>query len=259
MKISLLQYNPLWENKSANKEKILQIIKSISDDSNLLILPEMTLTGFSMATADLAEPLDGESFDFFSELAVSLKIDLISGLIERNADGYYNTLIHINKLGELKSVYRKIHPFSFSEENKHFTSGEYPVITEINGFSVGLSICYDLRFAELFRYYGSNKVDLIINIANWPIPRIEHWNTLLKSRAIENLCYMAGVNRTGSDPKGKYNGFSSVYNPLGESLVFLEESEGIIETEIFTENVNEVRTKFPFLSDMKPKEFWSKF
>jgi omega-amidase len=259
MKIALLQYNPLWEDKSANQNKILKMIDAVSGDSDLLILPEMTLTGFSMATDELAEPQNGETFIFFSNLAKSLNINLVAGLIEQNRNTFYNSLLHIDRLGKLKSVYRKIHPFSFSDENKHYNSGEKPIITEIEGYSVGLSICYDLRFSELYRFYGRKKVDLIINIANWPVPRIEHWNTLLKSRAIENLCYVAGVNRTGNDPKGKYNGFSSVYNPLGEKLIHLEENEGVIEVEISHEEVNEARSKFPFLSDMKSQEFWSKF
>ena len=141
---------------------------------------------------------------------------MFAGIIEKDGKNYFNTLVHLDPNGKLKTKYRKIHPFSYSTENKYYKAGKSPVITKISGMKIGLSICYDLRFPELFRFYAKAKVDLIINIANWPDTRIEHWRTLLKARAIENQCYVAGVNRVGDDPKLHYNGYSSVFDPMGK-------------------------------------------
>jgi len=125
------------------------------------------------------------------------------------------------------------------------------VITEIEDWKIGLSICYDLRFPELFRIYAKERVDMIVNIANWPIPRIEHWRTLLKARAIENQCFVVGVNRIGNDPNANYNGYSSVFNPMGNEIITLPDKEDVISTTLKKEDVEEVRSKLPFLKDIR--------
>lgn len=251
MKIGLLQYSPVWEDKKANKEKITSLLKEEKNDVDLLIFPEMTLTGFTMRPETYAEEIEGESFAYFSSLAEKFECDIIGGIIEHSSGKYFNTLIHIEKNGKLKNHYHKIHPFSFSDEDKHFSAGDKPVITEINGWKTGLSICYDLRFPELYRFYAKEKIHLIIIIANWPDTRIEHWCTLLKARAIENQCYVAGVNRVGKDPKLNYTGFSCVYDPMGKEIVAVENEERLIATEINKSEVEKVRSKLPFLEDMK--------
>jgi omega-amidase len=250
MKITLLQYNPVWEDKENNKGKILSLLKKLNRN-DVLIFPEMTLTGFSMNAEKLYEDREGNSFRFFSELSKKHSTDIIAGIIEKENENYYNTLLHINSSGELVNFYRKIHPFSYSEENKYYKGGEKPVITKIGDRKIGLSICYDLRFPELYRFYAKEKVDLIVNIANWPIARVDHWRTLLKARAIENQCYTAGVNRVGNDPKLSYNGFSSVFDPMGVELLSIENNEGIFSVEIDLNKVQEVRSKLPFLNDIK--------
>lgn len=250
MKIGLVQYNPSWEMKEENKGKIRNLLSSAEKNYSLMIFPEMTLTGFTMNAAGLSEEINGESFNFFSEIALNFSSHVIAGIIEKSNNNFYNSLIHIDPSGALINTYRKIHPFSYSDEDKNYTKGKEPVITSINEFSTGLSICYDLRFPELFRFYGKKKVELILVIANWPVPRIEHWWALLKARAIENLCYVAGVNRVGSDPKSVYSGFSSVYDPMGNELITSENMEEIITAEIYIDVVNEVRNKLPFLNDI---------
>ncbi len=249
MKIGLLQYSPIWESKEENKKKILQLLES-EIDVDLLIFPEMTLTGFTMKSDKFAESLQGESFAYFASIAEKFKCDVIAGIIEHSSGKYFNTLIHIEKSGKLKNHYHKIHPFSFSDEDKHFSASDKPVITEINGWKTGLSICYDLRFPELYRFYAKEKIHLIIIIANWPDTRIEHWRTLLKARAIENQCYVAGVNRVGKDPKLNYTGFSCVYDPMGKEIVAVEHEERLIVAEIHKSEVEDVRDKLPFLDDI---------
>jgi omega-amidase len=249
MRIELVQYNPNWEEKTLNQEKIESLMNSVTD-CDLIIFPEMTLTGFSMNPEKLAEEKEGKSLNFFSELAKKHSANIFAGIIEKDNQKYFNSLLHINTAGEIVRSYRKIHPFSYSEEDKHYTAGEIPVVTEINDWKIGLSICYDLRFPELYRFYAKERVKLIVVIANWPVTRIEHWRTLLKARAIENQCYVAGVNRTGSDPMLKYNGFSSVYDPMGKEIISLEDEEKIISADIDKEKVDEVRNSLPFLNDI---------
>ena len=249
MKIGLFQYDTIWENKDKNRAKITSMLEGGFHGSDLLVFPEMTLTGFSMHPEKLAEPLTGESFNYFSEISKKYNSDILAGIIEKDGDKYYNTLLHIDD-GDLKAHYRKIHPFSYSTEDKHYIRGEETVITGIKNFSTGLSICYDLRFPELYRQYGKARAELIIVIANWPDTRIEHWRTLLKARAIENQCYVAGVNRVGKGPKLNYTGFSSVFDPAGKEIVSEPDSEKIIITELSKNCVEEVRAKLPFLNDI---------
>jgi predicted amidohydrolase len=251
MKIGLIQYNPVWEDKDANKKKLTSLLEEGSSDVDLLIFPEMTLTGFSMRSETFAEEIEGESFKYFASLAEKFECDVIAGVIEKRSAKYFNTILHIAKKGKLKNHYHKVHPFTFSEEDEHFSAGDKPVITAIDDWKIGLSICYDLRFPEFYRYYAKEKVHLIINIANWPNTRIEHWRTLLKARAIENQCYVAGVNRVGKDPKLNYTGFSSVFDPMGKEVVAVENEERIIFAEIKKTKVEDVRSKLPFLEDMK--------
>lgn len=250
MKIALIQYNPEWENKEANKKKILSMIKDI-EGTDLFIFPEMTLTGFTMKSREMSETIQGESYRFFASIAREKSSNIFAGVIERRNNRNYNTLIHIKSDGQLVKLYRKVHPFSYSDENKYYFAGSKPAITKIRKWNVGLTICYDLRFPELFRKYGKKRTHLIVNIANWPDTRIEHWRTLLKARAIENQCYVAGVNRVGKDPKLNYIGFSSVFDPMGKEIVTVENDEKVIVVEIDKNYVNEVREKFPFLDDIK--------
>ncbi|MEJ2194685.1 MAG: carbon-nitrogen family hydrolase [Ignavibacteriaceae bacterium] len=251
MKIGLVQYDPKWEDKTENKLKLNSLLKENIGDIDLLIFPEMTLTGFTMRSEVYSENMESESFKYFVGVAKEYECDIVAGIIEKNSGSHFNTLLHISREGILENSYRKIHPFSYSNEDKHFTPGLEPVVTDINGWKAGLSICYDLRFPELYRFYGKEKTELIIVIANWPDTRIEHWRTLLKARAIENQCYVAGVNRVGDDPKLHYTGCSSVFDPMGKELVSIENKEKLITVKIDKNYVKEVRNKFPFLEDIK--------
>lgn len=250
MKIALVQYSPTWEDKDSNKQKILSIINKV-EGAELFIFPEMTLTGFTMKSKEMSETIQGDSFRFFSSIAKEKSANILAGIIERRNNRIYNTLIHVKPDGNLLKLYRKIHPFSYSSENEHYNAGTKPAYTKIKNFKIGLTICYDLRFPELYRKYGKKRAHLIVNIANWPDTRIEHWRSLLKARAIENQCYVAGVNRVGKDPKLNYIGFSTVFDPMGKEIVAVENEEKVILVELDKNYLNEVREKFPFLDDIK--------
>ncbi len=253
MRIGLVQYNPEWENKSVNQEKIQNLINSVSTKIDLLIFPEMTLTGYTMNTK-LGEPFnlnESQTLQFFSQLSLQCEVISVGGFIEKENDKIFNTLFVVDKSGKIISRYRKIHLFSFAEEEKYYESGNEPVVVEVDSIKIGLSICYDLRFPELFRFYAKEKVELIINIANWPESRIDHYVHLLKARAIENQCFMVGVNRVGYVKKDYYNGRSSIFDPMGNEIVSLVNEEKLIVAEIDFQKVREVRNKFPFLNDIK--------
>jgi predicted amidohydrolase len=251
MNFTLVQYSPLWEDVENNKKKLEVLLKENKPEPGVIIFPEMSLTGFTMRPESFAESLEGESIKYFKEISRRYSSSVIAGVILTENDSFFNTIIHLDKTGELIKVYKKIHPFSFGDENKHYKAGSEIVITEIEGIKSGLSICYDLRFPELYRYYGKEKVDLIINIANWPITRIHHWRVLLRARAIENLCYVIGVNRVGTDPKLTYNGYTSVFDPMGEEMLCNINDEKISSLELSFSTVREVRDRFPFLNDIK--------
>lgn len=250
MQIGLVQYNPVWEDKNENREKLCRLFFNKKREEKILIFPEMTLTGFTMKAASFAESLEGESVKYFAGIASDNNAHILAGIIEERDGKYYNSLVHLNPLGMLEKVYRKIHPFSFSSEDKNYTRGIETVVTKIEDWNAGLSICYDLRFPELYRQYGKKKVELIVVIANWPVARIEHWKALLKARAIENQCYVAGVNRVGDDVKLKYNGFSSIYDPMGNEVISSEDNETILTADISIDNVKQLRSKLPFLDDI---------
>ena len=250
LKIGLIQYSPVWENKTASAEKIGELLRDQAQ-VDLLIFPEMTLTGFTMQSQNFAENLKGESFQFFSALANEKKCAVLYGVIERGEGKNFNTLVHLDEKGEIVTTYRKMHPYSYCGEDVYYGRGEERVITKVKEYKIGLSICFDLRFPEFYRPYGKEGVHLIIDIANWPDPRIEHWRTLLKARAIENQCYVIGVNRVGDDPKLHYNGFSSVFDPMGKPLAEVENEEKLITVEIDINYVAEIRKKLPFLKDMR--------
>jgi predicted amidohydrolase len=249
MLTGLVQYNPVWENKEKNKEKIISLLSN-SEKTDLLVFPEMTLTGFTMKSSEFAEDIEGDSIYFFKKIAVDYNTNVIAGYIERDNTKIYNTLVHIDRKGQELSSYRKMHPFSCSGEDKNFVRGTEIKTTMIDGWKTGLSICFDLRFPELYRYYAIDKVAMIINIASWPETRIEHWKTLLKARAIENQCFVIGVNRVGTDPTLNYTGCSNIIDPMGKEIFGLINEERIITADLTLNRTEEVRTKLPFLNDI---------
>lgn len=251
MKIGLVQYDPIWEDPAANISKIDNLLKNFRQKTDLLIFPEMTLTGFTMHAEEFAEEIDGIGTKYFINLAQERKQHILAGIIELSGSKFHNTLFHFDRNGIITARYRKIHPFTYAKENIFYSAGNEIVISKIEGIKIGLSICYDLRFPELYRSYGKQLAELIIVIANWPVTRIEHWKTLLKARAIENQCFVAGVNRVGDDPYNKYNGSSAVFDPMGNTVLQTNSEEEIFEAELNLELVKEVREKLPFLDDIK--------
>ena len=251
MKAGLIQYSPDWENKEQNKKKLNNILAENCKDDDILIFPEMALTGFTMRSKEFAEDIDGDSVLYFMNLATVYNKHVMAGIIE-NFDGkIYNTLFHFDNNGLILARYRKIHLFSLSGEDKNYSAGNETVITKMGKTKIGLSICYDLRFPELYRKYAKEEVDILVNIASWPTQRSSHWIDLLKARAIENQCFVIGVNRVGDDPTLSYNGCSSVFDPMGKELVTVKDKEEFISIELDLSLPKKTREILPFLNDMK--------
>jgi predicted amidohydrolase len=251
MIIGLVQYSPSWENPADSILKIENMLGVSKSKFDLLIFPEMTLTGFTMNSVMFAEEIDGIGTQYFINLSSRLKTNIFAGIIEKDGGKIFNSLIHFDPLGLIRARYRKIHPFSYAKEDQFYSGGDEIVITQIEKVKFGLSVCYDLRFPELYRLYAKRRIDVLVDIANWPIPRIDHWKTLLKARSIENQSFMVGVNRVGFDPIGKYNGCSAIFDPMGNEIVMVENEEKIIEADIDLDLVNSTRNKLPFLDDIK--------
>jgi omega-amidase len=251
MKLGLVQYSPEFEYPEENILKIENLISTMESKADLLIFPEMTLTGYTMNAVKFAEEIDGIGTKYFINLSSRIKTDIFAGIIELDNDKTFNSLVHFDSYGLIKARYRKIHPYSNAGEDKNYSAGNETVITKIDQTKIGLSICYDLRFPELYRLYVKDNIDILVTIASWPVQRIEHWKTLLKARAIENQCFMIGVNRVGKDQYGTYNGSSAVFDPMGKEIIIGQDSEYIIEIDIDLNKVKEVRAKLPFLQDIK--------
>lgn len=251
MVIGLVQFDPVWENKEKNMERIHSLLEQMDGKPDLLIFPELTLTGFTMRSRSFAETVDGVTADFFAQVAEDTKTGMVYGVIEQQNGEFFNSAVFLNDQGKRIGCYRKIHPFSFTGEDRFYQPGNGPVIIGFNGFTFGLSICYDLRFPELFRQYGKNRCDAIINIANWPVQRIEHWNTLLRARSIENICFVFACNRVGDDKSNHYPGNSGIFSPAGTPLLTANDEEKIFIFDIDPGQTKVVREKFPFLNDIR--------
>jgi predicted amidohydrolase len=253
MRILLASIDIAWEEKAANlvvcEEVILEAKRKNVD---LVIFPEMTLTGFSMNLEATQEKINNSpTIRFFQEMSSQCKIAVLFGVALEESGNVTNNAIFIDKKGEINGTYAKIHLFSFAGENKSFTPGSEVSVVKFQGQKIGLSICYDLRFPEIYSAM-SKSATMIINIANWPSKRAGHWNSLLSARAIENQIFLVGVNRTGSDPLGNTFGYSSqIIDPWGNQLEPTEEASHIAIFDVNFEIVDELRTQFLTAADRK--------
>ena len=256
-----------WENKQANLNMLEQKIFSIKEKTEIVILPEMFSTGFSMEPEKLAETMEGETVQWMKGIAAGKKIILTGSVIIEEKGHYYNRLIWMLPNGGC-GYYDKRHRFAFAGEDKKFTAGTKRLIASVKGWKINLLVCYDLRFPVWARQTSHSipvaigtpskeegelaapEYDVLIYVANWPEKRIHAWKTLLKARAIENQCYVIGVNRVGNDGNNiHYSGESMIIDPSGEVLYTKKEEEDIFTTSLDKTHLNSIREKFPFWKD----------
>jgi len=247
MKIALIQAPLLWENPKQNRNYFEDKINSIRETIDLIVLPEMFTSGFTMNPKAVAETLQGETILWLQALAKAKNSAITGSLVIEENGNFYNRLVFVLPSGAIKT-YDKKHLFTLAGEDKAYTSGTQKMLIEYQGFKICPLICYDLRFPVFAR--NTEEYDVLIYVANWPKPRINAWDALLKARAIENMCYTIGVNRIGEDPnKHDYPGHSQVIDELGNYLIAPQEIEGVFITTLNKNTLEANRQKFGFLND----------
>ncbi len=253
MKATIIQSTLEWENKSANLEHITSLIETAAPGSGIVVLPEMFTTGFSMNPALLAETMDGTTVRWMKETASRGGFALCGSIIVQEEDKFYNRLIFVTPEGHM-ATYDKRHLHSMGGEHTVYSRGNKRVVYGYREFSFNMQVCYDLRFPVWSRNRGDT--DVIIYSANWPSVRSNVWKALLVARAIENQCYVIGVNRVGGSPDGTgYTGDSAIIGPRGEMLASLAQgAEGTASAVLSAETLEKYRSDMPIWRDADPFE-----
>ncbi|NCB01329.1 MAG: carbon-nitrogen family hydrolase [Spirochaetia bacterium] len=254
MLIALCSLNVEWQDVKRNKILVREAVQtSSSKGANLVVFPEMCLTGFGKESVEHVK--DSDALSFFSLLAKEFQIALVFGWVRGENSSYFNSATIVDNNGVEKLTYDKIHLFRHDGEDEYITGGKEVPHTILDGIRVGLTICYDLRFSEIYRYLGE-FVELIIAIASWPQSREEHFLTLLKARAIENQLFIVGLNRSGRDNKGlTYGGNAVVFTPCGKEVEKKNIGTHLDLFDIDINKVKEERENYKFLKD-KRKELY---
>jgi predicted amidohydrolase len=248
LKVTIIQSDLKWEDSKTNIENFSNKIDNIKEDTNLIVLPEMFSTGFSMNPEKFDRELAESSISFMQKKAFEKNAIIVGSVIFKENDKYFNRLIWMQPNGKF-DFYDKRHLFSFAGEDKHYSSGNKNLICKIGDWRVKPLICYDLRFPVWSR--NKNDYDLLIYIANWPERRIDAWDTLLKARAIENQAYVVGVNRIGKDINEiEHSGNSQIIDPKGNVISVTKPHEENTETiELNFDELTDFRNKFRVSDD----------
>ena len=267
MKITAVQLDIAWENKPVNHQKVRALLEQVPPEPNsLVLLPEMFATGFSMNVEAITDSTTRETQRFLADTARHFHVHLLAGIVTttvphtepgrlRPAPRGRNEAVLFSPDGIELHRYAKMQPFTLGGESDHYAPGPRVTTFRWNDFTVAPFICYDLRFPELFRLATRRGATLLTVIANWPIARVEHWTTLLRARAIENLAYVVGVNRVGTDPKLTYPGRSLIIDPKGNVLADAGDRECTISADLDARLVHDWRRDFPALKDIRPDCF----
>lgn len=247
MKIALIQTSLAWESPMENRSHLAQKITGFMQDVDLIVLPEMFSSGFTMNPEAVAETMDGETVLWLQHLAKAKDCAITGSLVIEEKGNYYNRLVFVYPSGEIK-WYDKHHLFTLAGEDKFYTAGQEKLIVEYKGFKICPLICYDLRFPVFSR--NVEDYDLLIYVANWPRVRVSAWDILLKARAVENVSYAVGVNRVGKDENNhEYNGHSQVVDFLGHYVLEPQEADGVFIIHLDKERLLETRSRLAFLND----------
>ncbi|MEE4116624.1 MAG: amidohydrolase [Marinilabiliaceae bacterium] len=249
MRITIVQADLVWENADANLDHFHELLKNHGSETDLVVLPEMFNTGFTMNAAGVAEKMNGKTVKWMQDFASAEGIAITGSLIIEENKRYYNRMVFAAP-GAVLYHYDKSHLFRMEKETSYFEKGSRQVIVPYMGFNINLQICYDLRFPVWSRNVA-NSYDLMINVASWPAARRKVWSALLTARAIENQCYHVGVNRVGTDGEGiSYTGDSQIIGPKGDILLETTASkEEVVTAEISLEYLQAFRKKFPVWQD----------
>ena len=252
MKVTILQRDILWADPAENVRRADEAIDR-NPSADLYILPEMFSTGFCTQPEGIAEPADNGTLGWMKEKAAATGAAIAGSIAIHDNGKYYNRFHFVTPDGNV-TTYDKKHLFTFGGEHKQFTAGDNRVIVNHKGVRILLEICYDLRFPIWSRNRGD--YDMIIYVASWPTPRVEAWKALLTARALENQCYVAGVNRVGTDPGNEYCGGSRLIDPYGKLMAACEDGVEMEATaDVDMNMLNAFREKFPVLNDADYEDF----
>jgi omega-amidase len=259
--VTIIQTDLHWEDKMANLAMLEEKIISIQQKTELVILPEMFSTGFSMKPSEFAETMDGNAVSWMRKIATTKRIILTGSLMIEENGNYYNRLIWMLPNGQA-GYYNKRHLFCYAGEDKYYTAGNKRLIASVKGWKINLQVCYDLRFPVWARQApplpmergqggeAAPEYDILIYVANWPERRSTAWKTLLQARAIENQSYVIGVNRVGKDGNDIYHsGNSMIIDALGNIIYHKEHDEDIFTIKLEKEELEQTRERFPFWKD----------
>ncbi|PJR03907.1 nitrilase family protein [Avrilella dinanensis] len=249
MKTALVQFDVIWEDKQVNLAYLTQALNSLADKVDLVVLPEMFSTGFTMNPEKSAEEFtNSKTLQWLQNAAQKHRFAITGSFVVKEQNAYYNRMMFVYPDGNYQ-IYDKRHLFSLAKEDKHYAAGKNRVIVDYLGWKIALQVCYDLRF-PVFSRIQNEDYDMLIYVASWPDKRIDAWDTLLKARAVENMSYVIGVNRCGTDPAGIfYSGHSQAVDYMGNYLIEPYENEGIKIVESEKNNLEKARKKFNFLRD----------
>ena len=256
MQVILIQAPLIWENPKANRNYFGAKINEITSAVDLIVLPEMFTSGFTMSPENVAETMQGETVTWLKVLAKARKCAVTGSIVIKENNNFYNRMLFVFPSGEIQ-FYDKKHLFNLAGEDKVYTSGMQKVVVNYLGWKICLQVCYDLRFPAFSR--NLEDYDLLIYVASWPKIRTNAWDTLLKARAIENMSYVIGVNRIGADANGhEYIGHSQAVDFLGDYVLEPEESESSFLVVLNKEKMLETRQKLGFLNDRDSFEIKNK-
>ena len=248
MNIALIQAELIWENPEANRNYFEIKINAINDDVNLIVLPEMFTTGFTMNPTKVAESMQGRTVEWMQTLAKAKNTAITGSVVIEDDSNFYNRMLFVFPSGEIQ-FYDKRHLFTLAGEDEVYTAGKDKLIVDYLGWKICPFVCYDLRFPVFSRNVNA-QYDLLLYVASWPKTRIKAWDTLLTARAIENMSYVIAVNRIGADANAyDYVGHSQALDMLGEHLITPSEYEGVYFAALDREKLLETRAKLNFLKD----------
>lgn len=247
MKVALIQTSLIWENPLENRSHLAQKITGFMEDVDLIVLPEMFSSGFTMNPKNVAENMEGETVLWLKHLAKAKNCAITGSLVIKKKGNFYNRLLFVFPDGTIQH-YDKRHLFTLAGEEKVYSPGKEKLFVEYKGFKICPLICYDLRFPVFSR--NTEDYDVLIYVANWPKIRTNAWDILLKARAVENMCYTIGVNRVGTDENNhEYIGHTQLVDFLGNYILEPQETEGVYIVEFTKEKLIETREKLAFLND----------
>lgn len=253
MRVHLVQLDIAWHDQPGNSRRVESLLNDADlREGDLVVLPEMFATGFTMDVA--AAATTDETRHWCARLARDRRCHVVAGLVERSPDGRgRNLAVLFAPDGQVAASYQKVHPF-FANEATAYAGGRDVVVARVGDWSAAMFVCYDLRFPEVFRVASSRGAELMLVIANWPISRVEHWLTLLRARAIENQAYVVGVNRVGRDPDLLYPGRSIVVDPLGVVIADAGAEERVLTASLDRRLLLDWRNQFPALADRRLRD-----